>query len=69
MLRKVTLLPVAASVFDRAGLLEPPELRSLDAVHLAVALDLGAEVEAIVTYDHRMSEAARSHGLEVLAPT
>ena len=41
-------------------------LRSLDALHLAGALSI--EASAILTYDIRLAEAARAHGLEVIAP-
>ena len=41
-------------------------LRSLDALHLAAAIRLG--VDAVVTYDTRMTQAARDLGLVVLAP-
>lgn len=41
-------------------------LRSNDAVHLAVALRLGAD--EIITYDAELAQEARSAGLSVLAP-
>ncbi len=41
-------------------------LRSNDAIHLAVALRVGAD--EIVTYDAELSERARSAGLSVLSP-
>ncbi len=44
-------------------------LRSLVAIHLATALSLGGDLTAVLTYDDRMADAARSHGLMVLAPT
>lgn len=44
-------------------------LRSLDAVHVAAALELGDALEALVTYDGRMISAARSLGLPVASPT
>jgi predicted nucleic acid-binding protein len=48
--------------------LEPRTLRSLDAIHLASALSLGADLGSIVTYDSNMATAAAGYGLEVLAP-
>lgn len=68
VLDAVTLLAVSSSILDRAALLEPMTLRSLDAIHLATVLDLGDDVDAIVTYDHRLAEAALSLGVEVVAP-
>jgi predicted nucleic acid-binding protein len=43
-------------------------LRSLDALHLATALEVGDELDGLVTYDARMSVAAEALGLAVLAP-
>ena len=54
--------------FAKAGDLDPPELRSLDALHLAVALGLGDDVDSMLTYDHRLADAAEAHGLTVIAP-
>ncbi len=51
-----------------AGRLGPGQLRTLDAVHLAAALAAGDDLSALVTYDDRMTEAARGLGLETLAP-
>lgn len=44
-------------------------LRSLDAIHLASALRLGAEVAAFVTYDNRQAAAASDVGFLVESPT
>jgi uncharacterized protein len=49
-----------------AGLPEP--LRSLDAIHVAAAMELGDQLEALVTYDAQMTRAAEGLGLPVLAP-
>lgn len=43
-------------------------LRTLDALHLAAALDLGDDLAGIVSYDTRLAEAARGIGIEVIAP-
>jgi predicted nucleic acid-binding protein len=69
VLDSITLLSVPSETFDRAAELEPSLLRSLDAIHLAAALDLGDELDGVVTYDLRLSEAAALHGVQVLAPT
>ncbi len=52
----------------RAALLEPMTLRALDALHLATALEIGDELDALVAYDARLSRAAETLGLVVLAP-
>ena len=64
-----TLVAVTARLFEAAGRLDPPLLRSLDAIHIAVALDLGDDVDALVTYDQRMADAAAANGLPVLSPS
>jgi len=67
-LEGVRLLPLTTEVRAQASELEPPSLRSLDAIHLATALSLGSRLEAFYTYDARMSLAARDAGLDVQAP-
>jgi predicted nucleic acid-binding protein len=57
-------------VLDRAATLAPGTLlRSLDAIHLATAQLLGAELRAVVTYDTRMAQAALSLGMSVASPS
>ena len=56
------------AIAESAGRIDPPTLRSLDAIHLASALALGSELGAVVTYDTRLADAARAAGLEVIAP-
>ena len=64
----VTLTQVTTAVFEQAGRLEPATLRSLDAIHLAAALDLGDDLDGLVTYDGLLARAARASGVEVIAP-
>jgi predicted nucleic acid-binding protein len=52
-----------------AAALDPLPLRTLDAIHLATALSLAAELDRIVTYDARLAEAAEHAGLPVVAPS
>jgi uncharacterized protein len=68
VLDSIVMLALPAGVFERAGLLDPHVLRSLDALHLAAALELGDDLEGIVTYDDRLAEGARALGIEVVAP-
>jgi predicted nucleic acid-binding protein len=65
---RTLFVEVDASLADSAARLEPPTLRSLDAIHLASARALADELEAFVTYDARQAEAARAVGLEVISP-
>ncbi|MEO6496939.1 MAG: PIN domain-containing protein [Solirubrobacteraceae bacterium] len=51
-----------------AAQMEPVELRTLDAVHLASALTLGDDLGAVLTYDRRMAAAAGELDVIVLSP-
>jgi predicted nucleic acid-binding protein len=68
VLRRVQLLRVNDRVLTEAGTMLPPELRALDAIHLATARQLGAAVKLIVTYDARMADAADGIGWAVAGP-
>lgn len=65
---KLTLIRLDDTLYDAAADLQPPSLRSLDAVHLAAALSVGRDLAGVVTYDARMTEAARALDLQVEAP-
>jgi predicted nucleic acid-binding protein len=65
----VRLLPLTDQIRRRACELEPPTLRSLDAIHIATALDLGERLVCMYAYDVRMATAASEAGLRVCAPT
>jgi uncharacterized protein len=62
------MIPVDRALYEAAADLGPPLLRTLDALHLAAALLVGASLVAVVTYDARMADAARVLGLAVEAP-
>ena len=62
------LVRINNRVLDLAGQLRPAELRTLDAIHLATAQRMGADLRGLVTYDHRMAAAAEQLGLRVAAP-
>lgn len=68
VLRRIQLVRVNDRVLNDAGRMRPNELRSLDAIHLASVLLLGAAVKLIVTYDERMAAAAQAAGWSVAAP-
>lgn len=53
---------------DAATLPASARLRSLDAIHLASARRVGADLREIVTYDERMIAAAATLGLPTTAP-
>ena len=68
VLDAVTLVHVTPAVFENAGRLDPSGLRSLDAIHLAAALDLGDDLDGLIAYDDRLAAAAVSNGVVVVAP-
>ncbi|MDF0528659.1 type II toxin-antitoxin system VapC family toxin [Tsukamurella sp. 8F] len=68
VLDSLDILPLSEPVIALAETVGSPSLRSLDALHLAAALQVESEVTAFVTYDHRLQEACRDVGLPVAAP-
>ena len=58
--------PVSTQTFLLARTIGTDLLRTLDALHLAAAVSVGAE--QVMTYDERLSEAARGLGLTILTP-
>ncbi|NED94007.1 type II toxin-antitoxin system VapC family toxin [Phytoactinopolyspora alkaliphila] len=66
ILTRVDIHDLPPSLYREAGLLPGETLRSLDALHLAASIRL--DVDALVTYDVRLAEAAGNAGLHVHAP-
>ena len=64
----IVLTGLATDTFERAARLEPAPLRSLDALHLAAALEIGPRLDGIVTYDVRLTEASAGLGIPVISP-
>jgi predicted nucleic acid-binding protein len=58
--------PMTADVISVARRVEPAILPSLDAIHLATAVLIDADV--VVTYDNRLSDACRRNSLAVASP-
>jgi len=64
----IVLHKVTPDVLRLAARLAPPGMRTLDAIHLASALSPASGDVQMVTYDARLAEAARAHGLRVVQP-
>lgn len=62
------LIRVDEALMDQAATLDPRELRTLDAIHLAAALVLTSDLGVLITYDQRLASAATTVGLRVEAP-
>ena len=68
VLRRLNLVALDDELRREAARARPPDLRSLDAVHLVSILRLGKQIEAVVVYDRRLADAVRAAGLRVEAP-
>jgi predicted nucleic acid-binding protein len=68
LVRQLGIVVLTPALADEAAAVAPEGLRALDAIHLASALSLGADLGALVTYDGRLAEAAEAAALDVLAP-
>ncbi|MBB5873791.1 putative nucleic acid-binding protein [Allocatelliglobosispora scoriae] len=66
--QRIMTVPIAADIVASSATVGNPGLRTLDAIHLATAVAIGAELEAFVTYDKRLAAAAAEIGLTVAAP-
>jgi hypothetical protein len=69
VLGRCEIVRVNDRILKRAGALLPADLRSLDAIHLATAEGLEADLGRFVTYDDRLAAGAAALGLEVAAPS
>jgi uncharacterized protein len=67
-LAELSLMPVDRFITTGAAWVRPWSVRSLDAIHVASASQLRPGLEALVTYDRRMVDAAREAGLRVTSP-
>jgi predicted nucleic acid-binding protein len=68
VLARIRLLRLDDALLDAAAALDPTVLRSLDAIHLASAQAVGSDLDCVITYDRRMSDAAGELGLHVRSP-
>jgi len=68
VLSTIDIVPLDRSHLSRAALIAPAHLRTLDAIHVVTALDLGDRLQGFVTYDERQADAARDHGMHVESP-
>lgn len=64
----VALVSLSPDIRRSAAAVEPRGLRSLDAIHLATALALADDLQAVITYDKRLAAAGADAGLRIEAP-
>ena len=68
-LARVDEIAIDRDLLDTAATIAPGMLlRSLDAIHLASAQALAADLRAVVTYDQRLAAAGHTLGMTVEAP-
>lgn len=68
ILKSVETAELSVRIADAAAILGAQTLRTLDAIHVATALQLVPDLDAFVTYDDRLADAARALGLPVVRP-
>ena len=65
----VQLVAIDAGIRSMTRLVQPPTVRTTNAVHLGTALRLGDQLTSFVTYDRQLANAAETAGLTVDRPT
>lgn len=68
LLDSVTLVIPAEATFLAARSIGEAQLRTLDALHLASAAELGEDLDALVTYDRRLAARADALGIQAASP-
>jgi predicted nucleic acid-binding protein len=68
LLAGLDTIPLREWVLEAAAALPDPVLRSLDALHLASAVLMGAALDFLVAYDGRLLDAAARMGIPTAAP-
>ncbi len=71
LLARISLVPLDEQILTAAETLAPATVATLDAIHLATAVRLAeaGELDALMTYDKRLADGAREHGLAVVSPS
>ena len=68
VIERIPMVPIDDAILRTAAELPPVTLPALDSIHLATALTLKDDLEAIVTYDARLADAATKAELRTLSP-
>ena len=69
VLRRFSLVALDDELRREAARARPPDLRSLDAIHLASCLRLATRLEAVLVYDRKLADALRARAFRVEAPS
>lgn len=70
LLTDISLVSLDDEILTAAETLTPSTVTTLDAIHLATAVQLAkaGELDALMTYDKRLADGASKHGIEILSP-
>jgi predicted nucleic acid-binding protein len=68
LLTRIDQVDITRAVLEAASRLPDPAMRSVDAIHLATAVQLNQDLEALVTYDSGLAAAAGRQKLPVATP-
>lgn len=69
VMSRIALVEIDDEVVRTAASLDPPTLRTLDAIHLATVLSLRSELGVVCVYDSRLAAAASAKGIEAAGPS
>lgn len=67
--QRMMTVPMVNDIVISAATIGTPILRTLNALHLATAVTVAAELHAFVTYDKRLADSARALGLPAASPS
>ncbi|MGI8721701.1 MAG: type II toxin-antitoxin system VapC family toxin [Geodermatophilaceae bacterium] len=68
LMASVDSVDITDQIINEAGRIGRLQLRSLDAIHLATALELRSALTGFVAYDRRLLDAAAALGLRPMSP-
>jgi uncharacterized protein len=69
LMSQLDLIPLNSGLLEQAADVGEPLLRTLDAIHLASALSIQADLTAFLAYDIRLVAAAKAAGIESTRPS
>ncbi len=70
LLADISLIPLEDRILTATETLTPASVGTLDAIHLATAIQLAkaGKLNALMTYDKGLAVGAHEHGITVLSP-
>lgn len=68
LVSQLDLIRLNSGLIDGAADIGAPQLRTLDAIHLASGLSVRGELTAFVAYDNRLVTAAEAAGIKAIRP-